>query len=153
MTSGGDAAVTGDHVVYVELDLPDRWAGRTPGPRCGDVAAELAQRVASGPAARAVARRAIQAVNADSLRHASDKAEVPAGVMTIEQSLLPRFGERQVQAYLVLDVYPPGAPEAASLILSTVHLDLVGEVGRHGRSIAESLRLMLGGIPGGRRTA
>lgn len=85
--------------------------------------------------------------------YAARTSQVPAGRMTIEQMLLRRFGERQVQAYLFLNVYPPGGSEAASLVFNTVHLDLVTEIARQGRMIAESLQLTLGHIPGGRRRA
>ena len=84
------------------------------------------------------------------VEYAADTSQVPAGPMTIEQVLLRRFGERQVQAYLFLNVFPPGADEALSLVLNTVHLDLVTEVARQGRTIADSLQLTLGDIPGGR---
>ncbi|UZN04782.1 hypothetical protein [Cellulomonas sp. S1-8] len=83
--------------------------------------------------------------------YAAQTSEVPAGRLTIEQVLLRRFGERQVQGFLFLNVFPPGAAEAASLVFNTVHLDLVTEVARQGRMIAESLELTLGDIPGGRR--
>lgn len=87
------------------------------------------------------------------LEYAAELSRVPAGRLTIEQVLLRRFGERQVQAYLFLNVFPPGAVEAASLVFNTVHLDLVTEVARQGRMIADSLELELGEIPGGRRKA
>ncbi|UZN04780.1 hypothetical protein [Cellulomonas sp. S1-8] len=86
------------------------------------------------------------------VEYAAQTSEVPAGRMTIEQVLLRRFGERQVQAYLFLHVFPPGAHEAACLVFNTVHLDLVTEIARQGRMFAESLELTLGDIPGGRRT-
>ncbi|UZN04781.1 hypothetical protein [Cellulomonas sp. S1-8] len=85
------------------------------------------------------------------VEYAAQTSEVPAGRLTIEQVLLRRFGERQVQGFLFLNVFPPGAAEAASLVFNTVHLDLVTEVARQGRMIAESLDLTLGDIPGGRR--
>lgn len=202
----------GVHVVYVDLTLPDgTWAGWVPGRGIGAAAAELARRVASGESARAVTRRSIELVNADSLRkggivisnavwvpssatgdvagildvtlldapgdstaperhlarnlrkdfgwttrivdYAASTGQVPAGRMTIEQVLLRRFGERKVQAYLFLNVYPPGACEAASLVFNTVHLDLVTELAGQARIIAETLELTLGDIPGGRRKA
>ena len=85
------------------------------------------------------------------MEYAADTAQVPAGPMTIEQVLLRRFRERQVQAYLFLNVFPPGAEEAVSLVFNTVHLDLVTEVARQARVMAESLQIELGEIPGGRR--
>lgn len=85
------------------------------------------------------------------VEYAADTSQVPGGPMTIEQVLLRRFGERQVQAYLFLNVFPPGAEEAVSLVFNTVHLELVTEVARQGRMIAESLQIELGEIPGGRR--
>lgn len=86
------------------------------------------------------------------LDYAARVSEVPAGRMTIEQVLLRRFGQREVQAYLFLRVFPRGSIEAVSLVFNTVHLDLVTEVARQGRMIAESLQLTLGDIPGGRRS-
>ena len=85
------------------------------------------------------------------LEYAADTTEVSAGRLTIEQVLLRRSGDRQVQSYLFLNVFPPGAVEAASLVFNTVHLDLVTEVARQGRILVESLELDLGDIPGGRR--
>ena len=87
------------------------------------------------------------------VEYAADTSEVPGGPMTIEQVLLRRFGERRVQAYLFLNVFPPGAEEAVSLVFNTVHLDLVTDIARQGRLMAESLQIELGEIPGGRRKA
>ena len=82
--------------------------------------------------------------------YAASTSLVPAGDLTIEQVLLRLFRERQVQGYLYLNVFPVGAVEAFSLILNTVHLDLLQDIARQGRMIAESLQLTLGEVPGGR---
>lgn len=201
-----------EHLVQVDLRLPDdTWAGWLPGGGIGPAAAQLAHQTAASEEARATTRRAIELVNADTLRkggivvsnavwvpdsatgevaaildvtlldapggesaperhlarnlrkdfgwttrivdYAASTGQVPAGRMTIEQVLLRRFGERKVQAYLFLNVYPPGACEAASLVFNTVHLDLVTELAGQARIIAETLELTLGDIPGGRRKA
>ncbi|ADG74321.1 hypothetical protein Cfla_1423 [Cellulomonas flavigena DSM 20109] len=137
-------------VAHNAVWVPDR--------RTGEVAAILDMVVISAPGGETAPEQRL----ARNLRrsfgwttriveYAADTAHVPAGRMTIEQVLLRRFGERQVQAYLFLNVFPPGAVEAASLVFNTVHLDLVTEVARQGRMIAESLVLELGEIPGGRR--
>lgn len=129
-----------------------------PDPSTGEVAAILdvtvmpAQGAATAPE-RHLARSLRRAFGWTTriVEYAAQTSQVPAGRMTIEQVLLRRFGERQVQGYLFLNVFPPGAQEAASLVFNTVHLDLVTELARQARMIAESLQLTLGDIPGGRR--
>jgi|GEM_PF-899980 len=208
--TGDDASTAArGRLAHVDYTYPDdRWAGWSPGGGIARLALEIAEELAEPGPARATTARAVEIVNADSLRkggivaqnaiwvprrstgevagildvtiiaapggpsaperhlsrslrrdfgwttrileYAAQTSEVPAGRMTIEQVLLRRFGEREVQAYLFLNVYPPVAQEAASLVLNTVHLDLLGDLARHGRMIAESLRLTLGDIPGGR---
>lgn len=201
---------TGRRLVGYAYPYPsDRWRGWDPGDGMTRVSGEIAETLADIGDARRLAARAIEAVNADSLRkrgivahnavwvpdrttgevaavmdftiigtsggdrapethlarnvrkdlgwttrivdYAASISEVPAGRMTIEQVLLRRFTERRVQAYLFLNVFPPGACEAASLVFNTVQLDLVPELARQARMIAESLELTLGEIPGGRR--
>lgn len=83
--------------------------------------------------------------------YAASESEVSAGHLTIEQALVRPLGDRTVQAYLILRVFPPQCDEAFSLFLNTVHLDLVDDLALHGRSIADSLELTRGHIPGGRR--
>jgi len=143
-----DSLSKGGIVVSNAVWVPDRTSG--------EVAAVLDTTLIEAPGgAGAPARHLARNLRKDFgwttriVEYAADTSQVPAGPMTIEQVLLRRFGE-QVQAYLFLNVFPPGADEAASLVLNTVHLDLVTEVARQGRMIAESLQLTLGDIPGGR---
>ncbi len=86
------------------------------------------------------------------MEYAARRATLPAGEATIEQYVLRLRGERQVQGYLMFQVFPPGAGEAVQLVFNTVHLTLLNAVAEQARVIADSLTVTLGEIPGGRRT-
>lgn len=145
-----DSRKKGDYIVQNAVWVPE--------PLTGEIAAVLDATVRITPGGdtapeRYLARnrRADFGWATRIVEYAASQSDVPAGRMTVERTLLRPFGGRRVQSYLFLRVFPPGADEAFSLILNTVHLDLVPDLDRQGRMVAESLRLTLGDIPGGRR--
>ncbi|MCC2315314.1 hypothetical protein [Cellulomonas xiejunii] len=147
-----DSRRKGDFILQNAVWVPD--------PSTGAVAAVLDATVRSTPGgSSAPARYLARNIRRDFgwttriVEYVASESRVPAGRMTAEHTIVRPFGERQVQGYLFLRVFPPGAGEAFSLLLNTVHLDLLTELARQGRMMAESLQLTLGHIPGGRPPA